>query len=175
MKAKLFTAFIILTLTILFITACNDGNTVTPDVTIPELSEYIAVRSDYAGSDITAASITLKKYFEASGMTLTLTTDWGTDSSTAPAKEIIIGEAERTEYTEFTKKLKYPETSAAYGMVGEKIILYANNAENLCDIVDKFANDILSGEVRRTSRSPTARYMNLPYPRNLCAQTEKIS
>lgn len=146
MKTKLFTAFIILTLTILFITACgNDGNTVTPDVTIPDLSEYVAVRSDYAGSDITAASIAMKKYFEASGMTLTLTTDWGTDSSTAPAKEIIIGKAERTEYTEFAEKLKSPETSAAYGMVGEKIILYANNAENLCDIVDKFANDVLSG------------------------------
>ncbi|MBE6612448.1 MAG: hypothetical protein E7632_08145 [Ruminococcaceae bacterium] len=112
----------------------------------PDFSQYIIVRSDYADKEETAPSIALKKYFdEHRSLDLKLGTDWESDSATAPACEILMGETNRDEYAQFVGKLKQPGESCAYGMVGEKVIFYAATLDGMMQIVDKFAADVLVG------------------------------
>ena len=114
---------------------------------MPDFSQYVIIRSDLASAEETKVYVSLKKYFlEYAGLDLKLATDWESDSATAPEYEIIVGDANRSEYTEFCEKLKQPERSCAYGMIGNKLIFHAADAEGLQDIVDKFAADILEDE-----------------------------
>lgn len=129
----------LLTMAALLLAACGE------EITVPDFGTYVAVRSDYATTEETVPSIALKKHFAAAGMELKLTTDWDSDSASAPAAEIIVGDANRVEYGQFKEKLAHPDRSAAYGMIGEKIVLYAPTTEGLSDIVDRFAADMLTG------------------------------
>ena len=111
-----------------------------------DFSDYVILRSDFTSAEETAVSIALKKYFsEYKGLDLRLVTDWQSDSSTAPAKEIIVGKAERSEYDAFIGKLKSPD-DCAFGVIGDKLIFHAPDTEGLYDIIGKFAEDFLAAE-----------------------------
>lgn len=114
-------------------------------ITAEMLSGYQITRSDFSSREETAAAVSLRRALaEVLGKEPVIDTDWD-EGGAIPEKEILIGKTNRSETAAFAERFRASGADCAYGVIDGKVILYAENADDLQNIVDKFAADVLGG------------------------------
>jgi Outer membrane receptor for ferric coprogen and ferric-rhodotorulic acid len=155
-RAALSLRFIIVVLTLFCASAalfaCNTSageNTNTPTVAIVAdgSSDYVIVRPDITSQTVTDAAVKLKNaILDATGVELSITTDWVARGETAvPAThEILVGQTNRTQ----SQSALSPLSGNSYyaGLSGDYLVLTGTTDEMVAAAVDAFIGENITGK-----------------------------
>lgn len=147
--------FIFIILCMILLISCDNGEEAL-NITTYDLSpvDYVIIRSDISSKEITSAAISLRKAVnETIGYDITLTTDWikNTEDIPAAAKEIIIGETNRSESITIGTELKYDDYIIKYDTASERIIILGGSDFATETAVNFFINNFLNNKTNMFS------------------------
>lgn len=119
-------------------------------------SEYSIVRPETADDTVVDAAIVLYTAFTKAGVKVGITTDWekeGTDPTTRPKYEILVGHTNREESAGVASDLLYDDY--AIEVVGDKLVICGGGSEATAAACNFFAGEYLGEKVTDLSLERT--------------------
>ncbi len=151
--------------------SCKGKETPKPAVTTEAADEtekvslngYKIIRSESAGSDTIALAKALQQTLQSAGATVDLGDDWlkKGESPDANAKEILLGNTNRSESTALSETLE--KDGWAITFTGKKLVLVATRERFLADAVSYLTETMLGGGVTLSVTPNQPVYNSTPY------------